>query len=54
PCYCCTERMAALDASTGRRLMGSRELLRMSAEKTEKMKKELGAEGPKLDLSKLG
>jgi len=54
PCYCCTERMAALDASTGRRLMGSRELLRMSVEKTEKMKKELGAEGPKLDLSKLG
>ncbi|MBM4141974.1 MAG: NADH:ubiquinone oxidoreductase [Lentisphaerae bacterium] len=52
PCYCCTERMAALDASTGRRLMGAKELLRLSWEKTERLKRELGAEGPKLDLAR--
>ena len=54
PCYCCTERVAAVDASTGRRMMGPQELLRLSAQKTEMLKKELGAEGPQLDLSKLG
>jgi membrane-bound hydrogenase subunit alpha len=50
PCYCCTERMAAVDADTGKRIFSSEELIRMSREKTEKLKKELGAEGPKLKL----
>jgi NADH-quinone oxidoreductase subunit D len=50
PCYCCTERMAALDASSGRRLMGAAELVRLSREKTERLKKELGHPGPRLPL----
>lgn len=50
PCYCCTERMAAVDASTGKRVYGSQDLIRMSQQKTERMRKELGAEGPRLRL----
>lgn len=52
PCYCCTERMAAVDADTGKRVWSSAELIRLSQEKTEKLKKELGKEGPKLKLSR--
>jgi len=48
PCYCCTERMAALDAQTGRRRFSSADLIRLSQEKTARMKQELGSEGPKL------
>ncbi len=50
PCYCCTERMAAVDSRTGRQVLTSAELLRLSREKTEKLKKEIGAPGPQLDL----
>jgi len=50
PCYCCTERMAAVDADTGKHILSSAELIRMSREKTEKLRKELGAEGPRLKL----
>jgi membrane-bound hydrogenase subunit alpha len=50
PCYCCTERMAAVDADSGKRLFSSADLIRMSREKTEVLKRELGAEGPKLRL----
>ena len=49
PCYCCTERMAAINAETGKR-MDSAELIRLSRNKTEKLKKELGHDGPKLKL----
>jgi len=50
PCYCCTERMIAVDSQSGKRLMGSDDLIRLSQEKTERLRKELGAEGPKLPL----
>ncbi|MBL7076546.1 MAG: nickel-dependent hydrogenase large subunit [Kiritimatiellae bacterium] len=50
PCYCCTERMAARDVATGERVLTSRELIRLSQAKTEQLKKELGAEGPRLNL----
>jgi len=50
PCYCCTERMAAIDASTGKRAFTSRELIRLSQQRTEELKRLVGAEGPKLDL----
>jgi membrane-bound hydrogenase subunit alpha len=50
PCYCCTERMAAVEAGTDKRVFSSADLIRMSREKTEKLKKELGAEGPRLKL----
>jgi len=51
PCYCCTERMAAVDADNGRKVMTSADLIRLSQKKTEQMKKELGCEGPRLELS---
>lgn len=41
PCYCCTERMAVRD-SHGRGLMGGAELIRLSRERTETLRKELG------------
>ena len=50
PCYCCTERMAALDSATGKRIWNWRDLIRFSREKTERLKKELGAEGPRLKM----
>lgn len=50
PCYCCTERMAAVDADSGKRVMNSGELIRLSQQKTERLKKELGHPGPQLPL----
>jgi NADH-quinone oxidoreductase subunit D len=50
PCYCCTERMAALDAGTGRKMLSSQDLIRLSQEKTERLRRETGHEGPKLPL----
>ena len=53
PCYCCTERMAAVDADSGKRVMNSGELIRLSQQKTERLKKELGHPGPQLPLNRL-
>ncbi len=51
PCYCCTERMAAvLDLGTDQVLIAGKELLRLSREKTERLKNELGHDGPDLRL----
>jgi NADH-quinone oxidoreductase subunit D len=50
PCYCCTERMVAIDVDSGRSTLRSSDLLRLSQEKTERLKRELGKEGPKLDF----
>jgi NADH-quinone oxidoreductase subunit D len=50
PCYCCTERMAALSAADGKRMWTSRDLIRMSQEKTARLAQELGWEGPRLAL----
>ena len=51
PCYCCTERMAAvLDPETDQVLIAGKELLRLSIEKTDRLKNELGLEGPSLSL----
>lgn len=50
PCYCCTERMAALDAATGKKVLSWQDLIRLSQEKTECLKKELGHEGPRLPM----
>lgn len=42
PCYCCTERLVvAYDASTGNKLMGGNELLKMSQLKTNDIRKSL-------------
>ena len=38
PCYCCTERLAvALDRSSGKRIMNAKEIIRHSAEITNKL-----------------
>jgi len=50
PCYCCTERMAAVDVETQKRVWSSADLIRLSQQKTEKLRKELGADGPRLDM----
>ena len=42
PCYCCTERMAVVDASTGKPIMSGKDLVRLSQEKTARVRKELG------------
>jgi len=49
PCYCCTERMVAVDADSGKRVWSSAELIRLSQQKTEMLKKEMGTDGPKFE-----
>ena len=39
PCYCCTERMAVVDYKSGKRIMDGQDLIRLSQEKTERMRK---------------
>lgn len=42
PCYCCTERMAVRDVK-GRMLYSGADLVRLSQEKTERLRKEMGS-----------
>jgi len=42
PCYCCTERMAAVDASTGETRWDSDALIRLSREKTARIRRRMG------------
>lgn len=52
PCYCCTERMAAVvDPATDEVLIAGKELLRLSREKTERLKREAGLSDPDLSWS---
>jgi len=46
PCYCCTERMAVVDRRTNGVLLTGEELVRMSREKTQRIKADLGQETP--------
>jgi NADH-quinone oxidoreductase subunit D len=39
PCYCCTERMAVIDINTGKTVYNGQDLIRLSQEKTEKLRK---------------
>jgi membrane-bound hydrogenase subunit alpha len=39
PCYCCTERMTVVDAETGGKLLTGEDLIRLSREKTARMRK---------------
>jgi len=49
PCYCCTERMAvAVDCESGARRWTGGELIRLSIEKTEALKKATGWDEPQL------
>ena len=54
PCYCCTERMAAVEAATGRKTLSAADLIRLSQARTETIKRELGAEGPDPKLARWG
>jgi len=38
PCYCCTERVLVLDKHTDKKIMNGWDLIRLSQEKTEKLK----------------
>ncbi|MFH1314347.1 MAG: nickel-dependent hydrogenase large subunit [Candidatus Eisenbacteria bacterium] len=37
PCYCCTERALVVDANSGKQVMGWKDLLRLSQEKTHRL-----------------
>ena len=41
PCYCCTERMIAVDADNGKKLLDGQDLIRLCQEKTERMRKNI-------------
>ncbi len=41
PCYCCTERMCVIDRPTDRKIMTGADLIKLSQDKTMKLKKEL-------------
>lgn len=43
PCYCCTERMAVRDEK-GKRLFKGQDLVRLSQEKTQRIRREMGVE----------
>jgi len=42
PCYCCTERVTVLDKKTDEKIMNGLDLVRLSQEKTERLKKAMG------------
>ncbi len=53
PCYCCTERMAvAVDHASGDRLWAAKELIRLSTEKTERLRAQTGWPGPDLPMER--
>lgn len=41
PCYCCTERLAVIDKSKDKKIMNGWDLIKLSQEKTEKIKNNL-------------
>ena len=41
PCYCCTERLVAVDCESSREVFSGKDLIRLSQEKTEKLRKML-------------
>lgn len=43
PCYCCSERMVAIDMDSGRSRLSGNDLLRLSHEKTEKIRNRMPA-----------
>lgn len=41
PCYCCTERLTAIDAGTGKKILTPEDLIKMSQEKTRMLHKKM-------------
>jgi NADH-quinone oxidoreductase subunit D len=54
PCYCCTERLTAVDAITGKQMFPAQQFHRLAIEKTERIKREVGGQGPRLDFGVFG
>jgi len=42
PCYCCTERVTVLEKGTDKKLLNGWDLIKLSQEKTQRLKKEMG------------
>lgn len=42
PCYCCTERTAVINQASDAKILNGWDLIKLSQEKTERLKKELG------------
>jgi len=42
PCYCCTERTAVIDRTSDKKIMNGWDLIKLSQEKTERLKCDLG------------
>ncbi|MCM8795652.1 MAG: nickel-dependent hydrogenase large subunit [Candidatus Omnitrophica bacterium] len=42
PCYCCTERVAVIQKDTDKKIMNGWDLIRLSQEKTERLRRGLG------------
>ena len=47
PCYCCTERLAVVDKPTNKKIMNGWDLIKLSQEKTNRLKGELSDAGDK-------
>jgi NADH-quinone oxidoreductase subunit D len=47
PCYCCTERMAAVRRSSGKRVLTSKDLIRLSQQKTRRLMDKMGIDESK-------
>lgn len=41
PCYCCTERVAVFNRKNGKQILDGEDLVRLSQEKTERLRKEM-------------
>jgi len=50
PCYCCTERAAVYDGSGRRKLFGPQQLIELSRQKTQRLRRELCVAGPVLRM----
>jgi NADH-quinone oxidoreductase subunit D len=42
PCYCCTERTAVIEKASDKKILDGWDLIRLSQEKTEELKKVIG------------
>lgn len=42
PCYSCTERMGVYDSTSGEKLLGGKELVKLSQQKTQRLREEIG------------
>ncbi|MFC1674934.1 nickel-dependent hydrogenase large subunit [Candidatus Omnitrophota bacterium] len=42
PCYCCTERVAVINKATDEKVLNGWDLIKLSQEKTKRLKKEMG------------